>query len=232
MVKEGMKKKSRFPWLLFLILLAAGAALVAAPATLFAWRGPSLASKVSSLLYPENEPGALSQQFVAAAAVAVSTATPTALVIAEPTAEAQQVEELAEVGSESTSVAPAEAVAAESSEEEVNLDWPQTAQEFLEWVTEDQPPLSTGWLPLEVGEIHRPVGEPNAWAVGREKNMSGNIVSFYAWNQSPCMQDGWMSMAHDRANLGRKQPVTALGSGIPADWKGPVQGLTFRPCTP
>lgn len=107
--------------------------------------------------------------------------------------------------------------------------WPTTAQEFLSWVTKGQPAPDGSWLPIELVEVHRPVGEPNSWAVAREKDLNGNIVPFWVRNPTNELQDGWMHNKLDRDNLGRKEPESARGSGIPAGWSGLVQGATFRP---
>jgi hypothetical protein len=108
--------------------------------------------------------------------------------------------------------------------------WPATAEEFLLWITQAQPDADGAWIPVELAEIHRPPGETNSWAVAREKDLQGHIVPFWVFNPTGCFQDGWMHNEADREQYGRSFPDTALGSGVPEDWSGLVEGITFRPC--
>lgn len=107
--------------------------------------------------------------------------------------------------------------------------WPRTAEEFLAMVTTGQPASDGSWMPVELGEISHPVGEPFAWRIAREKNLEGKIIPFWIRNPTSVLQDGWMHDPADRAKYGRKEPVTATGSGIPAGWFGLAEGATFRP---
>lgn len=97
--------------------------------------------------------------------------------------------------------------------------WPTTAEAFLALATRGQPtpPADKSWIPVQLGEIHRPVGEVNAWAVAREKDKSGNIVPFWISNFSGRAQDGYCMVGGKYA------------TGTPANFAGLSQGVTFRP---
>jgi len=97
--------------------------------------------------------------------------------------------------------------------------WPRTAAEFLALTTAGQPaaPDDRSWIPIQIGEIHRPVGESNAWAVTREKNKEGLIIPFWVRNYSGRAQDGYCMVGGKYA------------TGTPANFAGLSQGVTFRP---
>lgn len=107
--------------------------------------------------------------------------------------------------------------------------WPQSAEKFVSWATEGQPESDGSWMPIELEEVHRAVGEVKSWVVAREKDREGRIIPFWVRNPTDTMQDGWMHNKLDRDTLGRKEPESARGSGIPAGWSGLAQGMTFRP---
>ncbi|RJR24795.1 hypothetical protein C4578_02330 [Candidatus Microgenomates bacterium] len=111
---------------------------------------------------------------------------------------------------------------------EVMEDWPRSVDEFVILATRRQAQPS-----IEPSEVSRARGEPWSWKVPEEKDLFGNIVSIEVCNFTPFRQDGWMADRRQRELHGRTLeegfPPEAVGSGIPAGWCGPVQGITFRP---
>lgn len=108
--------------------------------------------------------------------------------------------------------------------------FPQTAAEF--WTLVYRPcPTGITCLDLEVGEVSQCPGETMCWRAPREKDMNAFIMPFMGFNQTSCVQDGWMHSPVDRATLGRQAPVTAKGSGVPAGYVGLLEGITFRQCS-
>lgn len=117
-----------------------------------------------------------------------------------------------------------------SSESNVVVDNPAgaTAEEVANNLNSDQ--CEGDWVPVQEGEVHRPVGEPNAFAFTREKDLNGDIIPACVEQDTGCLQDGWMHIRSDRDAYGRTEPVTALGSGIPSGKPVLVDGITLRPC--
>lgn len=97
--------------------------------------------------------------------------------------------------------------------------WPQTAAEFLALATAGQPtpPTDGSWRPIELAEVHRALGEPNSWAVTREKNEKGEIIPFWINNFSNRAQDGYCLISGKYT------------TGTPVGFQGLSQGVTFRP---
>lgn len=98
--------------------------------------------------------------------------------------------------------------------------WPATAEEFLRLATQGQPaaPADKSWIPIQLSEIHRPVGEPNAWAVTREKNDQNVIIPFWISNFSGRAQNGYCQTSSGK-----------MATGCPVGFKGLSEGVTFRP---
>lgn len=113
--------------------------------------------------------------------------------------------------------------------------WPATAEEFLKLILEGQSASDGTWIPLALSEVHRAPDEPCSWAAKREKDLQGKIIPFWMTTKhfTACViHDGWMHSPAERARLGRKTPATALGSGVPPNWNGLVEGVKITPDCP
>lgn len=183
---------------------------------------------------PEVDPNEIAEQVIAAMPTQASTQEPTLEPTTDPVLTALEsiVDRLDQMGSGSQDEDASPSAYVPIGVANVPAGFPATAEEFLALIGV---PCGSelNCLDLTVEEISACPGEVGTcWRALREKDENAVIVPFMATNPSSCMQDGYMDSVDDRVNLGRKEPPTAVGSGVPAGYTGLLQGFTYRATCP